>query len=286
MAFSEEHKEKIRQAHLKHNVVSREAICEMARQGTPTKEIAAHFNRTTHAINKTLRKNGIKPIRGVNPKKGVSSKPEQVTGICEMAKNGKTRKEIAEHFDVGHSRVCSVLKEQGIILEKAQQPKADPEKIKQICDMFKEGKTVTEIAKYFGNTHSRICKVLNSRGLRSRKPNINRPDGKIVMKEGYLGIRIPDDDPLVCMRTNRGEVLEHRYVMAKSIGRPLTKDETVHHKNGNREDNRLENLQLMKSRHGKGQAHQCVDCGSYDIDIKDYYICNQCQSTKIKPAEI
>jgi hypothetical protein len=48
-------------------------------------------------------------------------------------------------------------------------------------------------------------------------------------------------------------VAEHIYVMSQIIGRPLTKDETVHHKNGIKADNTPENLELWASRHPKGQ---------------------------------
>jgi hypothetical protein len=56
----------------------------------------------------------------------------------------------------------------------------------------------------------------------------------------------------------RGDVrAEHRVMMERMIGRPLLSHETVHHKNGNRLDNRAENLELWSNRHGKG--HRVAD---------------------------
>jgi hypothetical protein len=52
-------------------------------------------------------------------------------------------------------------------------------------------------------------------------------------------------------------IAEHKMVMEQMLGRPLRKDETIHHKNGRRDDNRPENLELWSGRHGKG--HRVAD---------------------------
>lgn len=50
-----------------------------------------------------------------------------------------------------------------------------------------------------------------------------------------------------------GRIVEHRLIMSTHLGRPLLKHENVHHINGNRHDNRLENLELWSTWQPAGQ---------------------------------
>lgn len=88
--------------------------------------------------------------------------------------------------------------------------------------------------------------------------------GRYLNAEGYviLDKRWSEREPSRGMNANGytrlnlrrdGRVLEHRHVMETHLGRALLPDETVHHINGVKTDNRLENLELWSSKHPKGQ---------------------------------
>ncbi|KKL20352.1 hypothetical protein LCGC14_2456340 [marine sediment metagenome] len=77
--------------------------------------------------------------------------------------------------------------------------------------------------------------------------------GRSLSCEGYVRVRVTRDDFFFPMCTKKGYVVEHRLVMAKHLGRCLHGWEVVHHKNGNKSDNRIKNLELSTpSDHSSG----------------------------------
>lgn len=78
----------------------------------------------------------------------------------------------------------------------------------------------------------------------------NWKGGRTIRPDGYVFIR-QGDHP----KASNGYVQEHRLVMEQSLGRYLFPNETIHHKNGVKSDNRIENLELWSSNHSDGQRY-------------------------------
>ena len=82
------------------------------------------------------------------------------------------------------------------------------------------------------------------------RPLAKRADGSgSITTDGYLAVFRPGHSEA----NSQGRALEHRVVMSDLLGRPLAGDEYIHHRNGNRLDNAILNLELWVKAQPSGQ---------------------------------
>lgn len=100
-----------------------------------------------------------------------------------------------------------------------------------------------------------LCRTHYKRLLKHGDPLGDVPvrvvTGEGWLSHGYWNVPVPPEERH--LTNGETQVGEHRLVMARHLGRALYPDEVVHHINGNRTDNRLENLELWSTAHPKGQ---------------------------------
>ena len=95
-------------------------------------------------------------------------------------------------------------------------------------------------------TCGRSCARVFSWTKRKPKDVIKAPNGYLwkYVENHPFAIKLHKN-----MRPHGGYMLEHRYLMEQKLGRHLSPRERVHHKNGIRNDNRIENLELWTLDH-------------------------------------
>lgn len=204
---------------------------------------------------------------------------EQIDRMAAMYADGLTAREIARRVGLHHLTVASKLKARGIVLRRGgaagQQRSYTAAELARIRELADSGASQHAIARDLRASQSVIGRLLRSMGLEPTRPGILRGErhgswkGGVTSAGRYLLERVAPDDPMAPMRMLNGYVPQHRLVLARALGRPLTRDETVHHRDGDTRNNALENLELRRGAHGKHQALVCLNCGSHNIGTQD-----------------
>lgn len=145
---------------------------------------------------------------------------------------------------------------------------------KTIRGLYEAGKSQSEIAKIVGCVQTTVGRKMKLFRISSRSlPESNRMTYKNGRKPAPAMLRRGTDHPnwnggKHTTRTGYVKIynpktksydFEHRLVMEQAIGRPLLRKESVHHRNGVKHDNRLENLELMAKNPHRGKV-TCPHC--------------------------
>lgn len=194
--------------------------------------------------------------------------PDDRDEIVSRYQAGAKPAEIARAFKCSQSTIDRMLQRLGVWaspkgLERVGARYTLDEK-REMASRYESGDTIYKIAKAFHANPQLIWSILKAAGVEFRDKAWR--GGRVAAPGGYVAVKADSEDPIAsAMATVNGYVLEHRLVLARSLGRPLSEGETVHHINGDKCDNRLENLQLRNGNHGKGVRFACLDCGSHNV---------------------
>lgn len=244
-------------------------VIRLYEQGMIVRDLARRFRKRTDDITAVLDTAGVEVRSG----RAKLSQDDEKRLVSEY-QAGATTASLARKFDITKGTVTRILGRWNVVAPVGR-PKGlqIPDDVcEQAIALYLSGLSQQKVAKQIGISQSTVSKALMAahinktqqipaaRGSRTRK--------RVLNDNGYVLVVPAEEDLQYVKITRYPYVLEHRLVMARHLGRPLQRGESVHHINAIRDDNRIENLQLRQGNHGSGAVYSCNDCSSHNVQPK------------------
>ena len=206
--------------------------------------------------------------------------PRLYDKAVRLYEEGATQAHCAEAIGVDPGTLREELLRRGVKIDGARRRRLlTDEQQAEVVALYKAYTPLKDIARavgYEGSPGNIVYSVLRAHGVPRHSPadagyGKTLPDGSTkTNKDGYVTEKVPSDWKFLGSMKGYGNgrwILQHRLRMAEHLDRPLTTADVVHHKDGDRSNNAIENLQLVSAtQHSSCQAYRCRSCGSEDVE--------------------
>jgi len=234
--------------------------------GSSYRRLAKKYGGTDISIRNAVLRGGGTPRPSVKPNEWSDAcKPEALA----LYRKGVSVRDLAKKYGTRTETISQLLAEVGQRLHSGGRAHPRFKTFAQcvdVIDAYEAGASLASLAERFNCSPPTIKSAILRGGGTIRETGKPRsvPGGRCI-NGGYVMVIPSQSDKPYCVPNDRGYVMEHRLVMGRALGRPLAATESVHHKDGDRTNNDLSNLQLRQGAHGSGVVFTCNACGSHDV---------------------